>query len=69
MSKLKAARERRGLTQKELARLADVSPRMVQNYEQGRADINRAEVLTVKRLADVLRVKIEDLIEDEKAGE
>ena len=64
MSKLKSYREQRGLSQSGLATRSGISVRMIQHYEQGDKDINKAAVLTVKKLADALNVKIEDLIAD-----
>lgn len=64
MSKLKSYREQRGLSQSGLATLSGISCRMIQHYEQGDKDINKAAVLTVKKLADALNVNIEDLIEN-----
>lgn len=61
--KIKTVREERGLSQAELAKLADVSVRTLQAYEQGTKDINKAEVLRVYRIAKALKCKIEDLIE------
>lgn len=60
---LKRIRQERGFSQAELAKRAGVSVRMVQNYEQGANDINRAEALTVWRLAVALGCRMEDLIE------
>ena len=61
--KLKEYRERAGLSQSELARASGVSVRMIQHYEQGAKDINKAAVITVKQLADAVGCKIEELIE------
>ena len=61
--RLKELREARGLSQSELAKLADVNIRTIQSYEQGLRDINKAEVLLVYRIAKALRCKIEDIIE------
>lgn len=61
--KLKEIRESKGITQKALAELSGVNPRTVQNFEQGKADINKAAVIKVYALAKVLDCTIEDLIE------
>ena len=61
--RLKRAREAAGLSQRALAEKAGVSVRMVQFYEQGLKDINRAAAMTVYKLARVLGVKMEDLLE------
>ena len=63
MSKLKEARERAGLTQKELSERSGVNIRTVQNYEQGYKDINKAQELSLYKLAKALDVTMEDLIE------
>lgn len=63
MSKLKEARERAGLTQKELSERSGVNLRTIQDYEQGRKSINKAQGLALYRLANALNVTIEELLE------
>ena len=63
MSNLKRIREEVGLSQNKLATLSGVSNRMIQHYEQGVKDINKAQVGTVYKLAKALGVNIEDLID------
>lgn len=58
MSNLKAIRKERKLTQAELARESGVSIKMIQKYEQGVIDINRAAAETVIKLAMALGVDI-----------
>lgn len=67
MTKLKAIRTAAGLSQKQLAENAGVNARMVQHYEQGFKDINKAQVMIVYKLAQALGCSVEDLIEIEKA--
>lgn len=64
MNKLKQIREAAGLTQAELAKASGISVRVIQNYEQGARPLNGARAITVKRLADALRCRMEDLIEE-----
>lgn len=52
------------LTQAELAKRADVNLRTLQDYEQGRKNINNAKTATVSRLATVLDVELTDLMEN-----
>lgn len=59
---LKFMRESKGMTQAELAEKAGVNLRMVQNYEQGFKDINKATVLTVLRLAEALDCDVYDIL-------
>lgn len=67
MTNLKRIRKAAGLSQSKLAEISGVNLRMIQYYEQGAKDINKAEVLTVYRLAQALNCIVEDLIEKEKA--
>ncbi len=61
---LKRIRERRGLSQSELAREADVSLRNIQAYEQGTNSIDKAQAATLHKLSRVLGCQIEDLLEN-----
>lgn len=63
MSRLKENRERAGLTQKELSERSGVNLRTIQDYEQGRKSINKAQGLSLYRLANALNVTIEELLE------
>lgn len=59
---LKAEREKRNLSQSELAKLAGVSVRAIQDYEQGHKNINKAAALTVVKIADALKIDIHKLL-------
>ena len=63
MTNLKHIRKGVGFTQGKLAEVSGVNVRMIQYYEQGSKDINKAEALTVYRLAQALNCTVEDLIE------
>ncbi|MBO7121050.1 MAG: helix-turn-helix transcriptional regulator [Bacilli bacterium] len=60
---LKTLRLASGLTQRELSLRANVDLRSIQMYEQGRNDINKAQVETLHNLAKALGCRIEDLLE------
>ena len=60
---LKIIRKASGLSQSELAKKASVNLRSIQMYEQRRNDINKAEVLTLYKIAKTLGCNIEDLLE------
>ena len=62
--KIQEIRKARGLSQRELAEASGVNVRVLQHYEQGFKDINKAAAETVKALADALGVRMEDLIEE-----
>lgn len=63
MSKLKEIREAKGISQVKLSELSEVNIRMIQHYEQGYKDINKANVWTVYRLATALECDVKDIIE------
>lgn len=64
MSKLQDMRKSRGMSQSQLAELSEISIRMIQYYEQGVRDINKAQGITLRKLANVLACAMEDLMED-----
>lgn len=64
---LKEKRKKLKLTQEELSKKACVSIRMVQKYEQGEKDLNKAQAITVYRLSKALNCKMEDLINQHKS--
>ena len=59
---LKELRHSAGLTQKELAQLSGVSIRIIQHYEQGFRDIEKAEAITIYQLARSLGCSMEQVI-------
>jgi len=56
-NRLKEARERMGLTQRELSEKSGVSLRMIRAYEQKKQDLAKAEYGSVVRLERVLKTK------------
>ena len=66
MSNLQEVRNRRGLTQKQLAEKSGVPLVMVQKYEQKVKNINNAQVTTVLNLAQALKVAPRDILEREE---
>ena len=63
-SRLKFMREYKGLTQASLAETSGVSLRLIQAYEQGYKDINKAQVVTALQLAEALDCDIYEIIND-----
>lgn len=63
MNKLQERRKAAELTQAKLAEASGVNLRMIQAYEIERKDINQAAASTVKKLAEALMCKVEDLID------
>ena len=59
-NKLKEARKRLGLTQKDLAEASGVTLRMIRAYEQKKQDLSKAEYATVASLARVLMLSLPD---------
>ena len=62
-SRLARLRAYVNLSQKALAERSGVSVRMIEQYEQGRKDINRASSETVLSLSRALGCRMEDLME------
>jgi transcriptional regulator with XRE-family HTH domain len=67
--RLKALREDRGLSQSQLAAAADISTRVLQNYEQGVRDLNGAKLVTLLKLCNALECKLADIVTDEETLE
>lgn len=65
MSRLKKIRKSKNLSQGQLAIKSRVPLRDIQAYEQRYRDINKANAITLQRLATALDCAIEDLIEDD----
>lgn len=65
MNNLKKIRNENKLSQSQLAELSGVSIRMIQKYETGDRDINNSSAITVIKLAKVLNVDVEDLLNEE----
>ena len=63
MTNLKRIRKDLKLSQNQLAEESGVNARMIQHYEQGFKDINKAQAITLYKLAQALNCKIEDLLE------
>lgn len=61
-SKLKHMREKVGLSQSELADAAGVPIRTLQNYEQGRLDIDQCSFERIIRIAIALGCRVEDIL-------
>jgi len=62
---LQIIRKAAGMTQKSLADDSGVSLRMIQLYEQKNKDINKAQAITLSKLARVLGCVVEDLLVSE----
>jgi len=63
VTNLKRIRKAAGMSQRELAKASTVSLRMIQLYEQRNKDINKAQVITLAKIARVLGCDVGDLIE------
>lgn len=62
MSNLQNLREKQNFSQSELSKKSNVNVRMIQYYEQNARDINKAQAITLYKLARVLNCHIEDLL-------
>ena len=57
------------MSQAELAKASGVNRRMIQHYEQGVKDINKASVITVLKLAEALNTDVYGIINERTAEE
>lgn len=55
-------RQAKGLSQSQLAKLADVNIRNIQAYEIGARDIKKATFTIINKLCKALNCKFEDII-------
>lgn len=63
-TRLKEQREKAGLSQGKLADKTGLSVRTLQDYEQGRKNLNGAKVVTLLTLCEALDCKLSALISD-----
>jgi DNA-binding XRE family transcriptional regulator len=63
LTNLKRIRENAGLSQSQLSVQAGVSLRSIQMYEQRNKDINKAQAITLAKIACILCCDVEDLLE------
>lgn len=66
MTNLQRIRLERGLSQSQLAKAANVKLRSIQAYEQKTKDINKLQLQSACKLAKVLSIRPEELLEDDK---
>jgi DNA-binding XRE family transcriptional regulator len=66
---LKRLREAADLSQAQLAEESGVSLRSIQMYEQRNKDVNKAQALTLAKIARVLGCEVEDLLENEASND
>ena len=67
MTSLQRIRLERGLSQSQLAKAANISLRSIQAYEQKAKDINKLQLQSACKLAKVLSIRPEDLLEGGEA--
>lgn len=62
MSKLYEIRKAKHISREDLAKAADISPRTIERYEQGRSALEDASYKTVKAIAAALGADPEEII-------
>ena len=65
MTNLKKTRVLKGWSRQELSEATGINIRMIQYYEQGVKDINKAEAMRVYKLAEALDCNVWELLEFE----
>lgn len=66
MTNLQRLRLAAGLSQSQLAKAANVKLRSIQAYEQKAKDINKLQLQSACKLAKVLSIRPEELLEDDE---
>lgn len=66
MTNLKRILKEKGITSTTLSERSGVNIRMVRYYINGYKDINKAEALTVYKLAEALTCNVKDILELDK---
>lgn len=61
---LKEQRERAGLSRPELAERSGIKARTIEAYEQGKRDINGADLKTLLKLCQALSCRLGDILDD-----
>lgn len=64
MNKLKTMREKKGMSQSQLAEASGLNIRALQYYEQGRLNFNHCKIEKVFKVALALDCDIEDILDD-----
>ena len=64
MSNLQKMRKAKNMSQSQLAAASGVPLRMIQYYEQGARDINKAGVTTALKLADALECNVKEILNE-----
>jgi len=67
--RLQTLRQTAGYSQSQLAKIAGISARVLQNYEQGARDLNGAKLETLLRLCLALKCKLSDIVTDDATAE
>lgn len=69
MNNLKRLRTEKGLTQSQLAESVGTTQVMIHKYESGERDLQKTQVQTVYKMAQVLGCSVEDIIKQNKGRE
>lgn len=62
MNRLFEVRRNKRMSREELGKAAEISPRTIERYEQGRSDLQDASYRTVKAIAAALGVSPEEIV-------
>lgn len=62
--KLQSARQKKKMSQSQLAKVSGISVRVLQEYERGARDISGAKLATLLKLCNALECSLRDIITD-----
>lgn len=67
--KLQSARQRKSMSQSQLAKASGISVRVLQEYERGARDISGAKLATLLKLCNALECSLQDIVTDQETIE
>lgn len=67
--KLQSARQKKDMSQSQLAKASGISVRVLQEYERGARDISGAKLATLLKLCNALECSLRDIVTDQETIE
>lgn len=66
MNRIKQYREENGMSLNDLSQKTNINYNTLRSYEYGYRDINKMQLETALKISKVLKIRIEDLVDDQR---
>lgn len=66
MNKINEYRKNAGISLKDLSQQSKINYNTLRSYEYGYRDINKMQLETALKISKVLKIRIEDLVDDQR---